>query len=114
MSHMGGFQFEDFLNSIGYTGAGTNLPPSEALELLKLETTNGRFPLVSIFDSYYDGKINFHILVAIPVADGVALVDPAKQNVVAQDSSTTLDLLKQTVAAVPNRTEINLLKYAEL
>ena len=114
LSHKGGFQFEDFLNSIGYTGTNTSVPPSVALELLKLETASGRFPLVSVFDSNHDGNISFHIVVAIPVLDGVALVDPAKQNVIAHDSATTLALLKQTVAAVPNRTEINLLKYAEL
>ena len=113
-SHKGGFQFEDFLNSIGYTGTEMWLPPSEALELLKLETARGRFPLVSVFDNYHDGKINFHIVVGIPVVDGVAIADPAKQKFIAEDSATTLDLLNQTVAAVQNRPKINLLIYAAL
>jgi hypothetical protein len=110
-SQKGGFQFEAFLNSVGFTGTDHNELPEDAFNLLASETAAGRYPLVSILAKLGAGSSFWHIVVAVPSKAGVALVDPAQQNLIASGSIETLELLKATALAVPNRPRIHFLTY---
>ena len=112
-SQKGGFQFESFLNSIGFTGKDSHELPKDAVTLLLAEVTQGRFPLVSVLAGVGTSSTDWHIVVAVPVnSGGVALVDPATQTVLASDSADTLRVFEQTTNAVPGRPKIHVLTYS--
>lgn len=105
-----GFQFESFLNSIGFTGHDDHLPPTDATNRFAIEIAQQRFPLVSIPTSK---GTSCHIVVAVPSGAEVALADPAKKVLITQTTAETLALLQAVVAALPGRDKIHFLTYRE-
>lgn len=112
-SHKGGFQFEAFLNGVGFTGHDNHLLPQDALNTFAEEDAEGRFPLVSIIAGLGTQHAYWHIAVAIPFEGDVILVDPAKQDFITHDSGETLRLLRAISAAVRGRDKIHFLTYRE-
>jgi len=108
-SQRGGFQFEAFLNSIGFTGHQDHLQPQDATKLFATEIAQRRFPLVSILRGIGTGSTYWHIVVAVPSGVEVALADPAKQSLITQNTTETLTLLEAVVTAVPGRDRIHFL-----
>jgi hypothetical protein len=107
----GGFQFEAFLSSIGFTGHDALLLPPDATKLFVTEIAQQRFPLVSILAGIGTGSTYWHVVVAVPSGTELALADPAKQSLITQTTAETLALLQAVVAAVPNRDRIHFLTY---
>jgi hypothetical protein len=112
-SQRGGFQFEAFLNSIGFTGHDDHLPPPDAAKLFATEIAQQRFPLVSILAGIGTGSTYWHIVVAVPSGAEVALADPAKQALITQTTAETLTLLQAVVVAVLGRDKIHFLTYRD-
>jgi hypothetical protein len=65
-SQGGGFQFEAFLRSIGFTGYEDNLTPPDVAKLIAAEIAQRRFPLVSVFVGKGTRTNYWHIVVAVP------------------------------------------------
>ena len=112
-SQRGGFQFEAFLNGIGFTGCDDHFLPPDALHMIARETSDGRFPLVSILTGLGTAATYWHIVVAVPSGAEVALVDPAKQAYITSTTAETLRLLRNVAIAVPGRDKIHLLTYRD-
>lgn len=110
-SEKGGFQFESFLNGIGFAGHDDHQLPQDALDTFTKETTEERFPLVSILAGLGKSSTYWHIVVAVPSGAEVALVDPARQAFITQNRAETLKLLQDVSAAVPGREKIHFLTY---
>lgn len=112
-SQRGGFQFEAFLSSIGFTGHEDHLLPPAATKLFATEIARHRFPLVAILAGIGTGSTYWHIVVAVPSGTEVALADPAKQSLITQTTAETLALLQAVVAAVPGRDKVHFLTYLD-
>lgn len=72
-SQRGGFQFEAFLNDIGFTGHDDHLLPQDAINTFAKENAEQRFPLVSILAGLDTASTYWHIVVAVPSGVEVAL-----------------------------------------
>jgi hypothetical protein len=112
-SQKGGFQFEAFLNSIGFTGNDDRLLPQNAINTFAKENAEQRFPLVSILAGLGTGSTYWHIVVAVPSGAEVALADPAKQALITHTTEETLALLQAVAAAVRGREKIHFLTYRD-
>jgi hypothetical protein len=112
-SEKSGFQFESFLNGIGFTGHDDSQLPQDALGTFSKETTEERFPLVSILAGLGTSSTHWHIVVAVPSGAEVSLVDPARQAFITQSSAETLNLLQHVSDAVPKREKIHFLTYKQ-
>ena len=110
-SQRGGFEFEGYLNSICLTGNSVWLDAKTALSELAKETANERYPLISVLACPSKSKTDWHIVVAVPYRQEVALIDPAKQDYITRTSADTWCLLHDTATAVPGRAGVNLLIY---
>jgi hypothetical protein len=110
-SDRAGFEFQPFLERIGFTGAQNHQPPLETLETLARETSAERFPLVSILTELQSSTSRWHIVVAVPIGVEVALVDPASQQFLTRSSDETLKLFQRVTAAIPARPDIHFLTY---
>ena len=112
-SQRGGFQFEAFLNSIGFIGHDDLLLPQDAVMLFAKEIAQQRFPVVSILAGLGTVSTYWHIVVVVPSGAELALADPAKQALITQTTAETLTLLQAIVAAVPGRDKIHFLTYRD-
>lgn len=108
----GGFQFDPFLNNIGFKSTECHKVPMDALDVLKQETMEGRYPLVAIVAAVTPQGSLWHIMVAIQDEGEVVLLDPATQKQHTKSSRETLEALKHTVSSVANRPEIHFLTYS--
>lgn len=109
VANLAGFQFESFLNGIGFTGRPGRVRLANAIALLEAEVSNGRYPLVSLACRDSAGNLHFHIVVAVPANGGVGLVDPGLQEVIANCSSQSLRKLEETEKERP---VIDILTYS--
>jgi CRISPR/Cas system-associated protein endoribonuclease Cas2 len=112
-AHKAGFQFESFLNEHGFTGHDESLPPADAVKRFENETAEKRFPLVSLVGTNIEGKPAAHIVVAVPVENGVALADPGKKTLITKNSDETRAVLENVSKAIPDRPNIHCLFYKE-
>lgn len=103
----GGWTFNDFLVSIGFTQQPLEKPPADALVILQNEVSEGRFPMVSVDEGWSNGVVVCHILVAVPTENGVGLVDPAKQSFRTQDDAATLQELERSAKVIPRVSQLN-------
>jgi hypothetical protein len=106
-----GFQFEEFLNSLGFTGRDDHLTPTQCIHTFEQECAGGRFPLVSVLSDLGTNHSYWHIVVAAPSCEGIGLADPAKRSFTTLGTTETLTFLNRLSHAIPNRPKINVLTY---
>lgn len=99
-----GFEFEWFLNELGFTGETLHKSPQETAKILTHETAEGRYPLVS----WVAGE-KAHILIALHKTAQVALYDPGTHEFESENNVRTLEFLKGIVS--PHRPLIHQLTY---
>lgn len=107
-----GWDFDEFLRSIGFTGQPLELLPVEAIAVLSDETENGRFPLVSVDEVRVGNQIACHVLVAVPTVNGVGLVDPGRNEFRTKSSENTLRELERSASLAPRLSQI--MKYTPI
>ena len=110
-AHQAGFQFQSFLDGIGFVGHEDWLEPQALLDLLADESKQGRYPLVSIC-TRHDRTGNYWHIVLASLKDGeVALIDPAMRGLRTHNNAETLDLLKFSASIPTRNNKVGFLTY---
>jgi len=82
------------------------------MALIEKETSEGRFPLVSLRVFAEDGSpLDYHIFLCVSHCAELVLIDPAKLEIVADNNAGLANLLERNRSDNPERKTLHILHY---
>ncbi|MDZ4405231.1 hypothetical protein [Prosthecobacter sp.] len=108
-----GFDDTSFLLSLCLLASDTHLARDIALDRIESETSDGKFPLVSLLTGQAGSTLYWHIFVCAQHGGDLLLIDPAYPKVQAQQRAGLAAEFQRTLDAIPDRQMIHLLTYVK-
>jgi hypothetical protein len=107
-----GFEQAKLLNPLGIVAVERTLNILDCLDLLEIETNQGRFPLVSLPVAIERHHIHCHIFLCGKQNGQLALFDPADGHCEISSKADLENRMNKLFQLIPSRTDIGVLIYS--